>query len=143
MTSNKLTKRVVEAQQPGSRDIILRDSQIKGFMCKVTPRNHRVYMLYYRAKDGQERRPKIGVHGEITCDQARKIALQWKAAIAGGDDPSVNKQSHRLAPTLSELCDRYLTDYAKGRKKASSARDDARMIDRFLKPDLGTRKVPD
>lgn len=141
MATVRLTKRSVEAQKPGPRDIVLRDSNIKGFLCKVTPTGRRVYLLYYRAGDGQERRPKIGVHGEITCEQARKIAQQWKAEIADGGDPSAHKQSNRLAPTVSELCDRYLDEHARARKKGSSLGNDASMIERFLKPDLGSRKV--
>jgi integrase len=141
MAGIRLTKRLVESHRSDARDIILRDSEIKGFLCKITPRGHRVYMLYYRTKDGQERRPKIGVHGEITCDQARKIAQQWKAEVAAGSDPSAHKSASRQAPTVSQLCDRYLEEHAKGRKKPSSLRNDAQMIVRFIKPDLGARKV--
>jgi hypothetical protein len=141
MAAIRLTKRLVESHRSDARDIILRDSEIKGFLCKITPRGHRVYMLYYRTKDGQERRPKIGVHGEITCDQARKIAQQWKAEVAAGSDPSAHKSASRQAPTVSQLCDRYLEEHAKGRKKPSSLRNDAQMIIRFIKPDLGARKV--
>jgi integrase len=141
MAGIRLTKRLVESHRSDARDIILRDSEIKGFLCKITPRGHRVYMLYYRTKDGQERRPKIGVHGEITCDQARKIAQQWKAEVAAGSDPSAHKSASRQAPTVSQLCDRYLEEHAKGRKKPSSLRNDAQMIIRFIKPDLGARKV--
>jgi integrase len=141
MAAIRLTKRLVESHRSDARDIILRDSEIKGFLCKITPRGHRVYMLYYRTKDGQERRPKIGVHGEITCDQARKIAQQWKAEVAAGSDPSAHKSASRQAPTVSQLCDRYLEEHAKGRKKPSSLRNDAQMIVRFIKPDLGARKV--
>jgi integrase len=141
MAAIRLTKRLVESHRSHARDIILRDSEIKGFLCKITPRGHRVYMLYYRTKDGQERRPKIGVHGEITCDQARKIAQQWKAEVAAGSDPSAHKSASRQAPTVSQLCDRYLEEHAKGRKKPSSLRNDAQMIIRFIKPDLGARKV--
>ena len=141
MAAVRLTKRLVESQRSGTRDIVLRDSEIKGFLCKITPLGHRAYMLYYRTKDGQERRPKIGVHGEITCDQARRIAQQWKAEIADGGDPSAHKSASRQAPTVSQLCDRYLEEHAKGRKKPSSLRNDAQMITRFIKPDLGVRKV--
>ena len=141
MSAIKLTKRAVEAQQPGAQDIVLRDTEIRGFLCKITPAGRRVYMLYYRTKEGQERRPKIGVHGEIACDQARKIGQEWKAEIADGGDPSALKQSSRLAPTVSELCDRYLSEHAVDRKRASSVQNDTDMIRRFIKPQLGARKV--
>ncbi len=44
---------------------------------------------------------------------------------------------------MAQLCDAYLGDYAKDRKKASSLRNDRSMIVRFVKPALGARKVAD
>ena len=137
----KLTKRTVEAQRPGPKDIAIWDTEIKGFHCKVTPKGKRVYMLYYRTGEGQERRPSIGTHGEITCDQARRIAQGWKAEIAQGRDPSTQKKDRREAPTVKELCSRYLDEYATGRKKQRSFDEDRRLIDSFVLPALGAKKV--
>ena len=141
MPAVKLTKSNVEAVEPGDRDIILRDTEIKGFLCKITPRGKRVYMLYYRTREGQERRPMIGIHGEVTSAQARTIAQNWKAFVAQGGDPSADKQARREAPTMVDLCRRYRADYAQGHKKASSFRNDMQMIGRFIAPALGSRKV--
>ena len=49
----KLTKRVVEGIAPGDRDIIVWDTELRGFGCKVTPKGRRSYLLYYRTADGQ------------------------------------------------------------------------------------------
>jgi hypothetical protein len=83
----KLTSSYINSVAPSGKDIILRDAEIKGFICKITPRGRRVYMLYYRTKDFRERKPVIGVHGAITCDQARDIAKRWSVEIANGGDP--------------------------------------------------------
>jgi integrase len=141
MSTLKLTKRSVEALEPGPKDIVLRDNEIKGFLCKITPTGRRSYMLYYRTKEGQERKPLIGVHGDITCNQARSIALEWKAVIANGGDPSSDKQGNGQAPEVIQLCQRYMRDYAEGRKKASSLRNDDQMIMRFILPAIGARKA--
>ena len=122
-------------------DVVLHDTEIPGFHCKVTPKGRRVYMLYYRTRDGQERRPKIGIHGEVTCDQARTIARDWKAEVAKGGDPSATKKSARTAPTVADLCERYVTEHAEPHKKPSSVRDDRRMIEKHILPELGARKV--
>ncbi len=66
MPKVKLTKRVVEAAKPGAKDIILWDSELRGFGCKITPKGKRVYFAYYRTPDGQQRRPKIGDHDPMT-----------------------------------------------------------------------------
>lgn len=141
MPTIKLTKRSVENHEPGNKDTVLRDTEVKGFTCKVTPKGRRVYMLYYRTQAGQERRPVIGVHGDVTCEQARKIAQEWKSGIALGQDPSRTRNQLRKAPTMEELCARYLEDYAEGRKKPSSVRSDRHMIKRFIVPYFGNHKV--
>ena len=141
MPGSKLTKRLVERTEPGAKDIILRDSEIRGFQCKITPKGRRVYLLYYRTREGQERRPVIGVHGDITCEQARQIAQQWKAEVAKGGDPSRDRHVGRQTPTVKELCARYLEEHAKGRKKASSVKNDKDLVARFVVPHLGSRKV--
>ena len=89
----KLTKRLVEAIEPEAKDLIIRDSELKGFIIKVTPKGKRVYMLYYRTKEGRERKPVIGVHGIIKCEQARDKAQHWLTIVNQGGDPSLDKQT--------------------------------------------------
>ena len=141
MPNVKLTKRAVEKQEPGSRDIILWDTNLKGFACKVTPKGRRVYSVYYRTRDGRQRRPAIGAHGAVTCEQAREIARQWLAEAAAGGDPSADRQSQKNAPTVSALADRYLTEHAEPHKRASSTAHDRRMINRNILPAMRRRKV--
>lgn len=87
MPDRKLTKRLVESATTADRDVILLDSEVRGFGCKITPARRRVYFLYYRTASGQRRRPTIGYHGAITVDQARAIARQWLASVyRGGTD---------------------------------------------------------
>ena len=94
----KLTKTLVDAAQAQEKDLILWDSELKGFMCKITPKNKKVYFLYYRTKGGRQRKPKIGAHGEITCEQARKIAKTWLFEVAQGKDPSVERKTMTKYP---------------------------------------------
>jgi len=141
MPNVKLTKRAVEKHQPGERDIILWDTDLKGFACKITPKGRRVYSVYYRTHDGRQRRPAIGAHGAVTCEQAREIARQWLAEVAAGGDPSAERQSQKNAPTISDLADRYLAEHAEPHKRASSTAHDRRMINRHILPALRKRKV--
>ena len=137
----KLNKRTVEAVQPGQKDVILWDSKLPGFGCKVTPRGRRSYFLYYRTKDHRERRPSIGVHGAITCEQARRIAEQWCSQVSEGGDPSAAKLEQRKSETLAEFAERYMTDYAPGKKKPSSIATDRINLHRHILPALGKLKV--
>ena len=51
--------------------MIVWDTELRGFGCKITPKGRRSYLLYYRTADGQQRKPALGVHGAITTEQAR------------------------------------------------------------------------
>ena len=137
----KLTVRSVEAMKPEAKDVVLWDSELAGFGCKITPTGKRSYFLYYRTKDGQQRRPTIGAHGPIKPEAARAIARAWLAEVAQGRDPSLSRAQDKAAPTFDALCDRYLSDHADVRKKASSAEGDRRLIRLHLRPALGTKKV--
>lgn len=136
----KLTKRLVESINPEDKDVLLWDSELKGFLCKVTPKGKRGYFLFYRTKDGRQRKPKIGDHGTITCEQARIIAQQWLADITHGKDPSAERQTLRINPTLSDLAKRYMADHAP-RKKATSSKEDQRLWNQYILPILGSLKV--
>ena len=138
----KLTVRSVEAAQPGSNDVILWDTEVTGFGCKVTPKGKRSYFLYYRTKDNQQRRPSIGAHGPLRPEAAREIAKRWLVEVAHGRDPSETRKVDRASPTVRDLCQRYLTEHAETRKKASSIKNDRRIIDVHILPALGARKVP-
>lgn len=137
----KLTVRGVEAIKPALADVIVWDSELAGFGCKVTPKGKRSYFLYYRTKEGQQRRPTIGVHGPMRPEAAREIARRWLGSVAQGSDPSQTRTQDRAAPTVRELCGRYMAEHAETRKKASSIRNDRRLIGAHILPALGAKKV--
>lgn len=143
MPKLKLTKRVVEAVTPASRDIILWDTDLTGFGCKITPKGKRIYFCYYRTRAGQQRRPTIGPHGNLTCGEARDIAKNMFADVAKGEDPSGERKRHRTAPTLAEFSERYLSQHARVKKKPLSAQADERNLRNHILPALGRKKVTD
>ena len=124
----KLTVRNVDGLLPEAKDVIVWDTELTGFGLKVTPTGKKVYFLYYRNKWGQQRRPAIGVHGPMRPEAAREKARQWLAEVAVGRDPSQDVQLIREAPVVMDLCDRYLSDHAEIHKKATSIRNDRRLI---------------
>lgn len=136
----KLTKKIVEATSPKDKDFILWDSEIKGFMCKVTPSGRKSYFLYYRTKEKRQRRPKIGDHGVLTAEQARSIAQQWLLQISQGKDPSMEKQEPRAIPTVKELADQYMREHGP-RKKKSSLKGDQVLWEKHILPTIGALKV--
>jgi integrase len=136
----KLTKKIVESTLPQNKDLILWDSEVSGFMCKITPAGKKSYFLYYRTQDRRQRRPKIGDHGIMTCEQARNIAQRWLLEVSQGNDPSGEKQEVRQNPTLKELSEKYMKEHAP-HKKLSSRKEDQRLWNQFILPTMGSLKV--
>ncbi len=143
MAKARLTKKSVEAIEPAEKEIILWDADLTGFGCKVTPKGRRIYFCYYRTKGGQQRRPTIGRHDPLTCDEARNIARQMLADVATGGDPSAQRQEHRLGATLAGLSERYLSEHARVKKKPGSVAEDERNLSNHILPALGQKKLSD
>jgi integrase len=144
MPTIKFTKRSIEAMKPAREDIVLRDTELKGFLCKVTPKGRRIYYCYYRTTSGQERRPKIGAHGELTVVQARDIAREMLGAVrkdSDPSDPSTDRKKNRAAPDVEALGRRYFIEYADRRHKPRYLREQKRMFETKVIPALGKTKV--
>jgi len=137
----RITKEVVDGAEKGERDRIIWDKAISGFGLKVTPAGRKTYFLYYRTKSGQQRRPTIDTHGNVTADEARKIAKLWAGIVAGGGDPSKERQDARREETIADLAARYLTDYAKPHKKKRTYEEDNRNLTKHILPALGRIKI--
>jgi integrase len=139
----KLTKRAVESIKAASVDVIVWDTDLKGFGLKITPLGRRSYFLYYRTRSGQQRRPNIGLHGALTCDEARQIARKWLAEVATGTDVSAERQANRRSATIADLAARYLVEYAQPHKKARSVVTDQANIENHILPLIGRVRIGD
>jgi integrase len=131
-----LTQAAIAAAQPGD---ILRDDQVRGLHLTVTPKRRSFY-LFFRTKDGTQRKPKIGDAGLLTLAQARKIAKDMLLQVANGRDPIAERQVRRDAPTVNELADRYWERHAKSLK---AYRDTERHLNAHIRPLLGSKRVVD
>ncbi|MCC7393289.1 MAG: integrase arm-type DNA-binding domain-containing protein [Sphingomonadaceae bacterium] len=93
MPTATITKRVVDAARPCTRDQFIWDDDVAGFGLKVTPAGGKVYVFQYRlARPGEAdrtpaRRYTIGRHGHLTPDQARKQARELAVLVHQGIDP--------------------------------------------------------
>lgn len=117
------------------------DDKVTGLHLRTFPSGRKVYYLYYRTKTGQQRRPKIG-DDIIGIAKARSIAKDMLAKVAAGGDPTAEAKAARAAPTVAELCERYLADHASKKKPRSQAEDEA-QINNYVLPMLGSKKVWD
>jgi integrase len=142
----KITKRAVDAVQPGVSDIFLWDAgdgAIKGFGLKVTPASTKVYVLQYRmgGRGSPVKRFTIGKHGSPwTPDKARAEARRLLAIVGAGHDPAAEKAARKAEMTISDLCDLYVAEGCATKKPRSLAADRAE-IERHIKPLIGAKSA--
>jgi integrase len=137
---DKLTPTAARDLQPTHVPPLLRDHEVGGLELHAGIRV-KTWRLYYRNSAGIERRPRLGAFPEISLSAARDVAKEWKIRIAKGEDPSADRKAARAAPMVSELCDKFLTDYAPHHKDARSAHEDKLLIETHVKPGLGRHRV--
>jgi integrase len=141
MPTKKLTGEFVRAAPIPAATKIHYDGEVKGFGLRVTKAGARSFVLNYRA-NGVERRFTIGSYPDWQVSAARQEAMRLKRLIDQGFDPMGERHEDRAAPTMNDLCARYLAEHAP-RKRETSRREDEALIRRWIKPELGNRKVAD
>ncbi len=141
MTKIKLTKTAVDAAAFAAKEYELRDTVVPGFLLKVTPAGRKIFMVQYRTNAGERRKPALGRFGELTVEQARSIAQDWLADVRRGKDPGAEKTAAREAPSVKELCKKFIEDYSKPKNRARTVESNQRYMDRHIISGLGNLKV--
>lgn len=128
-----LTMAALNAANPKD---VLRDASING----LHARGKRFY-LYFRTKDGRERRPKLGEYPVMSLAQARQVAKDMLVQVATGKDPVADRRATRDAATLGDAVGRFEREHLSRRK--SGAWVMARLFGPHLSPALLGRPVAD
>jgi integrase len=144
----KITMKSVAAlYAEGGNEATLSDTTLAGFEVRARLGGTKVYAIRYRVGSGREapmRRYTIGRHGSPWApDQARAEAKRLLAMVAAGKDPAGAKIEAKAAPTVAEFAARFLAEHVEAKRKASTATEYRRLIDRVVLPALGKRKVAD
>jgi integrase len=117
------------------------DSEVAGFGCRVTAAGAKSFVLNYRTTAGRERRYTIGSCTEWAATAARAEAKRLKLEIrANGYDPVGALAEIRGAPTVADLCDRYVAEHLP-KKRASSVAEDRSLINQWILPELQHHRV--
>ena len=127
---------------PTAGNKVYYDSEETGFGARVTAAGARSFILNYRTRVGRERRFTIGAFPAWTTSAARTEAKALKRRIDRGEDPLAEVQAGRSAPTVADLCNRYIEQHLP-KKRERSGRDDRNMIAKRILPALGAIKVSD
>ena len=99
----RITKTVVDRFAiPKQGQAFLRDTLIQGFGLRVTASGCKSFIVEKRVK-GKVRRITLGRFGELTAEQARRLAQKYLGEVAQGIDPIAEKiKQKQLSITLIE-----------------------------------------
>jgi integrase len=137
----RLTDRTVaKLATPATGNVIHFDTEVGGFGVRITAAGARAFILCYRNRGGRQRRLTIGSFGEWTVGAARAEARELRRQIDQGGDPLGELKEHRAAPTVSDLCDRFIAEYLP-RKRPTTQHTYRLQIDNEIRPKLGRLKV--
>jgi len=114
---------------PTGKRFSFKDERVKGLIIRVTANGQKTFQLYQKHQ-GRPVRVTLGTFPDMSIENARKEATMAKGALAGGNNPNVEKNRIRKEITFKELFDLYMERYSKVEKK--SWQYDEREINKFL-----------
>ncbi len=116
-----------------------RDSKIAG-LSLIVGKQRRCWSLTYTTVDGKRRRVSLGLYPAVSLADAREKAEDTRTAVRQNADPQAAKRAYRASSTVAAVADSYLALYA---VQKATGELDRYVIDKDLKPTIGTMKVVD
>jgi len=146
MMEGRLSRRVKFADRslkaitppPKPKQLDYFDASLPGFGLRVSYNGRKSWIVLYRC-NGVKGRLTLGRFDVLSLADARERAREALKAATKGEDPSLRKDRDRESPTLKQLVDRYIEEYAKPRKR--TWKKDQRLLERNLVPALGRKKA--
>jgi integrase len=146
MPTANLTDRKIASLKAAKDLVECWDEKTPGFGIRVSPKGKKTWFVMYRFA-GLRRRLKFGRYPEVSLEDARRKARKALSDVSEGKDPAQQKKAEEAlikrerieAKTFAQLANLYIEDYAKLNKR--SWEEDARIIDKLLKPEFGTLNV--
>jgi integrase len=141
MIVTRLSDQVIKKlPAPKSDRAIYYDADFRGFGVVVFASGARCFVLRYKTKAGRQRRLTIGSFPDWGTYAAREEAKRLKRLVDGGGDPVGDLQEKRSAPTVDELCDRFLKEVLP-RRKPSTQHTYKLQVKNVIRPELGRMKI--
>lgn len=131
-------KDTLESLTPSEKRYDVKDTKSPGLRLLVYPAGSKTFVLYKRVA-GKPRRIKLGNFPDMTIEQARKAATEYRGVIATGKDPESEKRMLRHELNFNQLYDKYYHEHAAVFTKDPEA--NKRMMEFHVFPVIGNEKV--
>jgi integrase len=115
---------------------------VRGFGVAAFRNGGKCYIAQYR-KDGRSRRTRIGEHGRLTPEDARRQAKIVLGAVESGKDPIAERKAAREVRTFKAVATDFLDHHVKAKRKARTADEYERILTLHVIPTLGSKRIVD
>ena len=115
---------------------------VRGFGVAAFRNGGKCYVAQYR-KDGRSRRTRIGEHGRLTPEEARKQARIILGAVEGGADPIAQRKAAREVRTFEAVADDFIANHVTPKRKERTASEYERILNAHVVPTLGSKRIVD
>src|SRR6516164_3898026 len=129
----KITEAFAASQEPAGRDRIYSDTQLPGFLLRVTPKGRKIFIARGRVA-GRRRAVTLGYSPTITAAAARELALQALADMRRGFDPAAESKARIKAAaagemTIAQLAEKWMAQHVRPKLKPRTEFDYQRLLD--------------
>ena len=126
MAKHRITERFIKSVEPPDTGYsLIWDDIVNGYGIRIVPTGKISYLIFYRNKNGKQRRYAFGRYPNISPTEARKIATQILGKVASGEDPFGDQLALRGEPTFKDLAEEYINRHCSQKK---SGHEDERII---------------
>tara|TARA_R110000787_G_scaffold7925_1_gene26304 strand:+ start:5646 stop:6821 length:1176 start_codon:yes stop_codon:yes gene_type:complete len=139
----RLNKRNIDGLLAKEKDYFVWDETLPGYGLRVLPSGRKTFLIQYRDGGGRTRRKGLGRYGTVTAEKAKDKARELLGGVAHGANPAEEAKRKRGAALVSELCERFMSDYVPSHCRESTAKEYRRCMDLFIKPAFGVVQVED
>ncbi|MGZ8329983.1 MAG: Arm DNA-binding domain-containing protein, partial [Rhodoplanes sp.] len=135
----RISKRTVDTLRPGET---IADAEVKGFVVRRLASGTVTYGYRFRNRGGQQRWLPLGLHGQITPDQARELAKKRAGEVADGRDPAAERAAERIAATntVNAVLDEFMARYVR-KQELRSADEIERTFRVYVRPRIGGKSI--
>jgi integrase len=94
-----------------TKEVTAWDTVVPGLALRVSKRGVKTFAFKYR-HGGRQVMAKIGRLGELTIEEARRVAIEYRQRLTQGIDPQQAARDRRAAMTVADAAARWLEEHA-------------------------------
>lgn len=137
----KLTNSVIKSLVATGEDYDVRDFEVTGFHVRVTKGGTKIFRFQYRNAVKKRQTVTLGRVGQLTVDEARKMARDLFVRVKSGEDPVAERRRKDAASTMGDLWELYRKEHLLTNNRPGTVAEYERNWKTHLAPWLADIKV--